>query len=259
MNFVNLFNLLLTVATAVTGVIWLLDWLWLRRRRGPEGRRGPFVDFCAGLFPVIAAVFVVRSFLYEPFRIPSGSMLSTLDIADFILVDKYHYGLRCPVGSCKLVDIGAPKRGDVVVFIYPGAGPADPMKGSDFIKRVVGLPGDHVEYVNKVLRINGERQPQVPVGAYTGSDGIYEKSRETLNGVEHDILFKPDYPARDFDITVPAGQYFMMGDNRDGSNDSRYWGTVPEANLKGRAVVIWLNFDLSKLRGDLSRIGTLIH
>ncbi len=247
-----MFNLLLTVATLITGVVWVIDKFWLAKRRGPEGQRGAFVDFCAGLFPVIAAVFVVRSFLYEPFRIPSGSMLSTLDIGDFILVDKFHYGLRCPVGDCKLVSIGEPKRGDVVVFKWP----KDPKM--DFIKRVIGVPGDRIEYIDKVLTINGEKQPQEPAGIYA-EDGVSEKRRETLNGVSHDILVKPDAPARDFDFTVPAGEYFMMGDNRDGSNDSRYWGTVPEANLKGRAVLIWMNFDLQRTHGDLSRIGTLIH
>jgi signal peptidase I len=258
MNFVNMFNLLLTIATVITGIVWLLDLLWLRRRRGADGQRGPLVDFCAGLFPVIAAVFVVRSFVFEPFRIPSGSMLSTLQIGDFILVDKYSYGLRCPVGSCKLLNVGEPKRGDVVVFIYPGAGPGDPMKGSDFIKRVIGVPGDHIQYVDKTLIINGERVESVADGAYL-EGGIIERRRETLNGVTHDILINPEAPARDIDVTIPPGQYFMMGDNRDGSNDSRYWGTVPEANLKGRAVLIWMNFNFDKTRGDLSRIGTVVH
>lgn len=247
-----MFNLLLTLATAITGVVWLIDKLWLARRRGAEGQRGAIVDFCAGLFPVIAAVFVLRSFLYEPFRIPSGSMLSTLDIGDFILVDKFHYGLRCPVGRCKLVDVGEPKRGEVVVFIWPGDGK------TDFIKRVVGVPGDRIEYVDKTLIINGEKQPQVAAGIYADG-GVIEKRRETLNGVSHDILINPEAPVRDFAFTVPAGQYFMMGDNRDGSNDSRYWGTVPESNLKGRAVIIWMNFDLQRMRGDLSRVGTIVH
>ena len=251
MSFAVAFNLVLTVLTGFTGLLWLLDLVWLRKRRG-DNPPGATFEFFRGLFPVIGTVFVVRSFLYEPFRIPSGSMIPTLHIGDFILVNKYGYGLRCPVGDCKLVEIAEPKRGDVVVFKWP----KDPTM--DFIKRVVGLPGDTIRYVDKVLTVNGEVMPVD--GAVPFVDGgIIERRHEVLNGVTHDILVNPEAPARDFEVTVPPGEYFMMGDNRDGSNDSRYWGFVPEANLKGRAVLIWMSWDNERLRPALSRIGTVIH
>jgi signal peptidase I len=251
MSFVVVFNLVLTILTGVTGVVWLLDKLLLARRRaaaGLEERPGPVVDFCVSLFPVIFAVFVLRSFVFEPFRIPSGSMIPTLHVGDFILVNKFEYGLRCPVGSCKLLETGEPKRGDVVVFKFP----EDP--SVDFIKRVVGVPGDHIQYVNKVLTVNGQAvttqlQPRDP------DDGLAQRFGENLLGVQHNILIVPDMPGKDVDLVVPQGEYFMMGDNRDGSNDSRYWGFVPERNLKGRAVVIWMSWD----RGPVfSRFGRVI-
>ncbi len=254
MSFAVMFNLILTVLTAVTGAFWLLDKFWLAERRkaaGGPAHPGPIFEFFRGLFPVIAAVFVVRSFLFEPFRIPSGSMIPTLHIGDFILVNKFGYGLRCPIGDCKLVAIGEPKRGDVVVFKWPKD------ERMDFIKRVVGLPGDHIRYVDKVLTVNDEPMP-VEAGGLYAENGIIERNSETLSGVHHDILVNPDAPARDFEVTVPAGEYFMMGDNRDGSNDSRYWGTVPEKNLKGRATMIWMSWNGEKLRPELSRVGRLI-
>lgn len=254
MNFAVLFNLALTVLTAVTGILWLLDRFWLAPRRvaaGGPALPGPVYEFFRGLFPVIAAVFVVRSFLFEPFRIPSGSMIPTLHIGDFILVNKFGYGLRCPVGDCKLVDIGEPKRGDVVVFKWPKD------TRMDFIKRVIGIPGDRIRYVDKVLTVNDETVALAEAGLYA-DDGIIERRHEDFGGVKHDILVNPQAPPRDFEFTVPPGEYFMMGDNRDGSNDSRFWGTVPEANLKGRAVLIWMSWNSDKLRPELSRIGTLI-
>lgn len=262
MSFAVIFNLLLTVLTLVTGACWIADLVWLRKKRG-DAAPGAVFEFFRGLFPVIGTVFVVRSFLFEPFRIPSGSMLPTLYIGDFILVNKYSYGLRCPVGDCKLVAIGEPQRGDVVVFKWP----KDP--SNDFIKRVVGVPGDQIRYVDKQLTVNGEVMPVEPVGLYA-EGGIIERRREVLSGVTHDILVKPDQIASHygcpfvdgsadaFAFTVPEGQYFMMGDNRDGSNDSRCWGTVPEANLKGRAVLIWMSIDFARWKPDLSRVGTVI-
>jgi len=268
MNFAVMFNLLLTLLTAATGVCWLLDKFWLAKRRkalyGGDALPGATFEFFRGLFPVIAAVFVVRSFLFEPFRIPSGSMIPTLHVGDFILVNKFGYGLRCPIGSCKLVDIGEPKRGDVIVFKFP----KDPTQ--DYIKRLIGLPGDKIHYENKTLTINGETMPLTP--AKTNDDARSDDTRmhENLGGIEHDTLAKlnrisdsyscpfvqpnPD----EFDFEVPAGSYFMMGDNRDGSNDSRCWGTVPEANLKGRATLIWMSWNSEKFKIELSRIGTLI-
>lgn len=262
-----MFNLILTVLTVVTGLVWLLDRLLLARRRreqaiehaaaegAAEPKPGPVVEFCVSLFPVIFAVFVVRSFIVEPFRIPSGSMIPTLHVGDFILVNKYGYGLRCPVGSCKLVDIGEPRRGDVVVFKYPRTEPGDPNIGADFIKRVIGVPGDHIRYVAHELYVNDERVPVVDAST-PSEDPLKIRKLETLNGVRHDILISEGPSIRDVDLVVPPGQYFMMGDNRDGSNDSRFWGFVPEANLKGRAIVIWLSWDGGPV---LSRFGTIIH
>jgi signal peptidase I len=200
-------------------------------------------------------VFVLRSFVVEPFRIPSGSMNPTLYNGDFILVNKFGYGLRCPVGSCKLLPIGEPQRGDVVVFRYPAQSAADPNMGNDFIKRVVGLPGDHIQYVDKVLTVNGQKVDNVPAGVFP-EDGLAQRFAENLVGVHHDILMNPGVRSPEVDETVPPGHYFMMGDNRDGSNDSRYWGFVPEENLKGRAILIWMSWNNGPA---LSRFGRVIH
>ncbi|MDR3415340.1 MAG: signal peptidase I [Nevskia sp.] len=261
MSFVVVFNLVLTILTAITGLVWLLDKFWLAGRRGagptadkPAPPPGAIVDFCVSLFPVIFAVFVLRSFVVEPFRIPSGSMIPTLYPGDFILVNKFGYGLRCPVGSCKLVDIGEPKRGDVVVFRYPARSEADPNFGNDFIKRVIGVPGDHLQYIDKVLTVNGQKVEVQPAGVFP-EDSISQRFMEDLNGVRHNILENPGQPSPNVDLIVPAGRYFMMGDNRDGSNDSRYWGFVPEQNLKGRAILIWMSWDGGPA---LSRFGRLI-
>lgn len=253
-----LFNEILFAATIITGLVWLLDRLWLRRRRG-ESQPNSIIDFCVSLAPVILVVFVVRSFVVEPFRIPSGSMIPTLHIGDFILVDKFAYGLRCPVGNCRLLGDGTPKRGDVVVFTYPGTSPDDPNRGEDFIKRIVGVPGDHITYVDKVLSVNGKRVKIVDDGTYPMKDGLYNRELETINGVTHSIIVNANVAPRDFEFDVPAGQYFVMGDNRDGSYDSRYWGTVPDANLRGRAFFIWMSWVESKFRPDFSRIGIVIH
>ena len=255
MSFVVVFNLALAVLTAVTGVVWLLDKLWLARRRGADARPGAAVDFCVSLFPVIFAVFVLRSFVVEPFRIPSGSMIPTLYPGDFILVNKFGYGLRCPVGECKLIQTGEPKRGDVVVFRYPARTQTDPNYGNDFIKRVIGIPGDHIQYVDKTLIVNGQKIEVTQAGVFA-EDGLAQRFDEDLAGVRHDILMIPGQPSPSVDLVVPPGEYFMMGDNRDGSNDSRYWGFVPEKNLKGRAMMIWLSWDNGPV---WSRFGKLIH
>jgi signal peptidase I len=277
MSFTVLFNLILTLATVVTGVVWSYDrWVAAPKRgrrsaaTGVPEKQGAISEFFGGLFPVIAAVFVIRSFLYEPFRIPSGSMIPTLHIGDFILVNKFRYGLRCPVGSCKLVEFGAPERGDVVVFIYPNDDVRDPNRGNDFIKRVIGTPGDRIQYANKRLTVNGV-EAQLTMAEVQADVGYGDvRAHEELAGITHDILFKPDRMADpfscpfvqpngdNFDYTVPAGHYFMMGDNRDGSNDSRCWGTVPEAKLKGRAELVWMSWDHERTQPVLARIGTLI-
>ena len=256
------FAVLLTFATLFTGLFWLLDKLWLgpKRRRaladGATDRPGSFIDFCCSFFPVILVVLVLRSFLAEPFRIPSGSMIPTLSIGDFILVNKYAYGVRDPVMHYKFIKVGEPARGDIVVFRWP----VDPSK--DFIKRIVGLPGDRIVYRDKQLYINGEPAPLDPAGVYTASgltaSGMVYRMHENLLGSQHHILVNPDRPADDFEFIVPPGEYFAMGDNRDGSDDSRRWGTVPEKNLVGKAFFIWMSWDAQNTRIDFSRIGTSI-
>jgi signal peptidase I len=262
------FSLLLVLLTALTGIIWLIDSLMLRRRRMDravrekiEKPRDPVViEYSRSLFPVLLIVLLFRSFLFEPFKIPSGSMIPTLLIGDFIVVNKYTYGLRLPVLNTKIVPLGEPSRGDVIVFRYP----VD--EKVNFIKRLVGLPGDTITYREKRLYVNGEAVEVTQSGPYRSddvkcatpsSDAI--RYSESLGDVEHDVLVHRNSRGRDGQWIVPEGHYFVMGDNRDRSNDSREWGFVPEENLMGRAVGIWLNFDYTKGCGDLSRIGDGIH
>ncbi|MGH8441869.1 MAG: signal peptidase I [Nevskiaceae bacterium] len=251
----------LTLLTLMTGAVWVLDkWHLGPRRRGllldpAADKPGWFVDFCRSFFPVILIVLLLRSFLAEPFRIPSGSMMPTLRDGDFILVNKYVYGLRDPMFHSKFLALGQPRRGDVVVFRFP----RDPTK--DFIKRVIGLPGDRVAYRNKQLFVNGEAMPITADGVYTEMGpraGVVLRLAEELGPVNHRILQDPDRSAEDVEIQVPEGHYFMMGDNRDGSDDSRRWGFVPEGNLVGRAFFIWMSWDFERSRLDFSRIGSRI-
>jgi signal peptidase I len=256
------FALILFLALVITGGIWLIDRLFLARHRAAEARLPMLVDYSKSFFPVILVVFLLRSFLVEPFKIPSGSMLPTLLVGDFILVNKYEYGIRLPVINRKIIDISQPQRGDVMVFRFP----QDP--SLDYIKRVVGVPGDVVEYRDKRLVINGQPVAIRPEGKfeYTGQGLNYIRGdtwREQLGNHNHiamTIEGEPpvrvyevagNFPYRDncsytesgFKCTVPAGHYFMLGDNRDASNDSRYWGFVPDENIVGRAFFIWWNFD----------------
>lgn len=266
------FALILFIALVVTGGIWLLDALLFSRYRDKGAREPLLVEYAKSFFPVILIVFGLRSFLVEPFKIPSGSMMPTLLIGDFILVNKYTYGIRLPVINKKVVALNNPERGDVMVFRYP----ADP--GLDYIKRVVGVPGDVVEYRDKQLSINGQPVRTVNTGTYSyvGNGLNYVTAmvyQEHLNGVGHAMMTEPgkpavypsqvvDFPYREncsynaegegFACKVPEGQYFMMGDNRDASNDSRYWGFVPDRNIVGKAFFIWMNFD------DFGRIGTTL-
>jgi signal peptidase I len=215
-------------------------------------------------FPVILIVFLLRSFLVEPFKIPSSSMVPTLLVGDFILVNKFTYGIRLPVANRKIVPLGEPQRGDVMVFRYP----EDP--SLDYIKRVVGVPGDRIEYRNKRLSVNGQPVPLRQVDDYLSKERMQFSRRylETLNAVDHEILLEDDAPAfvapsRAFPhaqncnynmnglaCTVPPGHYFMMGDNRDNSSDSRVWGFVPDENIVGKAFFIWLNLN------ELGRFGS---
>ena len=261
------FSLILVLLTLFTGLVWLLDSLFFRRRRMDKAvqnkvqraREPVIIEYSRSLFPVLLIVLLFRSFLFEPFKIPSGSMIPTLLVGDFILVNKYAYGLRLPVLNTKFADIGDPERGDVVVFRYP----VDPK--INFIKRLVGLPGDTVVYRNKQLFINGDPIDYESHGNYSSAEvkctiprPDAEKLTEVLGDVSHSILLHAGSGSRDGQWVVPEGHYFMMGDNRDRSNDSREWGFVPAENLMGRAVGIWLNFDYTKGCGDFSRVGDSI-
>jgi signal peptidase I len=292
------FALVLFVLSAVTGLFWLAERFHFKparvraaaaleaqhaQRRAELNRLGIsqvdgdvaqaraavlaqpwWLDWTAGLFPVIAAVFLLRSFAFEPFKIPSGSMVPTLLVGDLILVNKYHYGIRLPVLNTKVIANNDPARGDVVVFRYP------PDPRLDYIKRVVGVPGDEVAYLNQRLTVNGQPVPVQSLGEFYDEDSLRYAPQfsEKLGENEHRILVDPRrasyfgngtpsfpqgqgcrYVAEGMVCKVPEGHYFVMGDNRDNSQDSRYWGFVPDANLVGRAFFIWMNF------GAPGRIG----
>jgi signal peptidase I len=262
------FAAVLLIAAVATGVIWLFDRRVLAPKRA-EGDAEPIVvDMARAFFPVIVVVFLIRSFWVEPFKIPSGSMKPTLLVGDFILVNKYTYGIRIPVLNRKVMEIGDVKRGDVVVFRYP----LDP--SVDYIKRVVGLPGDTVTYRGKLLSINGQQVPVQSSGTYTDTELNFLRLpvfMEKLGEKPHAMMILPpepvlnlsqvrQFPHRDsceynddgFTCKVPPGHYFMMGDNRDQSADSRYWGFVPDDHIKGRAFLVWMNF------GDFKRIFNAI-
>jgi signal peptidase I len=291
------FSLLLFIATVVTGFYWLAERFYFlpQRRRAvavlddnAAARRAElaskgitqvddttsdvrtrlimqpwWLDWTAGLFPVIVVVFLLRSFLFEPFKIPSGSMIPTLLINDLILVNKFHYGVRLPVINTKILDNNTPQRGDVMVFRYP------PKPSLDYIKRVVGVPGDEVAYLNKKLTVNGKPVPKTALPDFFDEDSMrYARQFQEVNGSKpYRILNDDDRPAfipgaEDFPFKqncryssegvvckVPEGHYFMMGDNRDNSLDSRYWGFVPDRSIVGKAFFVWMNF------GNLKRVG----
>ncbi len=248
------FALILVLATAATGAIWALDRYSLAPKRRAKlaaaqaqvegdlpaetvemlSREPGWIDTGRSMFPVLALVLLVRSFLVEPFQIPSGSMLPTLNIGDFILVNKYHYGLRLPVLNSKIVPMNEPKRGDVMVFRYP----REP--SINYIKRVIGVPGDKIRYVDKTLYINGEEQNLTLMAQLPPSQPTQFLQREQLGKVSHEIYQDLQRPRIDGEVTVPEGQYFVMGDNRDNSNDSRVWGFVPDELLVGRAFAVWV-------------------
>jgi signal peptidase I len=286
------FALFLFILLVVTGLVWGVEGITLRRRREaaaaaalarldselshePDDKRVRvreeqrarllkqpwWVEYSVSFFPVILIVFLLRSFLVEPFKIPSSSMVPTLLVGDFILVNKYAYGIRLPVVNKKVIDLGEPHRGDVMVFRYP----EDP--SLDYIKRVIGLPGDRLEYRNKRLTINGHLVPVRQIDDYLSRERMQFSRRyiENLDGVEHEILLEDDAPAAvlpsraaggnctynmsGLACTVPPGHYFVMGDNRDNSSDSRVWGFVPDENIVGKAFFIWLNLN------ELGRFG----
>lgn len=248
--------LLLTVLTFSSGIIFCVDKFYFCKKL--KGEKSPWwIEYPSSLFFVFLLVLVLRSFLYEPFRIPSGSLEPTLLVGDFILVNKYDYGLRLPVIHSKVLKIGEPSRGDIVVFRYP-VNPSE-----DYIKRFIGLPGDTIQYVNKQLTVNGVPAKQKVLGYTMDSDGNgniwkVEIREENLNGVKHRIYVRPDVPDRDFMLKVPVGKYFAMGDNRDSSSDSRMWGFVPERNIVGRATAVWMSWDSTLTDIRWGRIGKLI-
>ena len=286
------FALILFLLTAVTGAAWLVDKLVFEGRRrdrartamdhydrqragdaagtqrteieGAALREPSWVEYSKAFFPVLLIVFLLRSFLAEPFKIPSSSMRPTLEVGDFILVNKFIYGIRLPILERKIVPLGDPQRGDVVVFRYP----VNPTQ--DFIKRVVGVGGDVVEYRDKALKVNGEPWPQKGDGSYSYLEGLrfdtlerkFESTATPGEGREHTIGINPqaqpvyplnvrtfpgrencDYNEHGFRCKVPQGHYLMMGDNRDNSDDSRYWGFVPDDHIRGKAFFIWFNWD----------------
>jgi len=209
------------------------------------------VEYARSFFPVLFVVFVLRSFLVEPFQIPSSSMVPTLEVGDYILVNKFTYGIRLPVIRTKVLALNEPQRGDVMVFFPPH------MNDTYFIKRVVGLPGDTVTYRNKQILVNGERVERVPLGDQTGLDTRYHLDRETLGEAEHLMQVDTLRPATDFYEVVRPGHYFMMGDNRDNSSDSRVWGQVPEKDIVGKAFAIWMHWDTFLSMPSFGRVGLI--
>jgi len=289
------FPLILVLATFVTGLIWLIDRLYWQKQRllkvdrkkedlphkkstvmatSSEVNQGFHVDsikkteerkeattseahwiieMSRSFFPVLLVVLILRSFLVEPFQIPSGSMLPTLEVGDFILVNKFAYGVRLPVIGTKILDTGHPHRGDVFVFHYPVDGK------TNYIKRVIGLPGDHIRYTNKTLYINGKKVPEKFItNMELSAQPMSQMYQETLGKVKHDIYLIPSQPdGKDGEWTVPKGEYFAMGDNRDNSDDSRYWGFVPEKMLVGRAFGIWMQWKSLDSLPSFSRVGAI--
>jgi signal peptidase I len=261
------FSFYLFVGVVFTGVVWAIDSFLLAPKRkavvqastetaqgvaiSRGGKEPMLVEYSKSFFPVLLIVFLLRGFIVEPFRIPSGSMLPSLYIGDFILVNKFAYGIRLPVLNIKVIETGEPARGDVMVFRYP----RDP--SLDYIKRVVGLPGDHIAYYNKVLYVNGKPVSREFVGQYEGPGETHANEyRENLVAGGHTMLLKPGRPnSLEGEYIVPEKMYFMMGDNRDNSNDSRVWGPVPEANLVGKAFMIWMHWSDNI---HWNRIGNLI-
>jgi signal peptidase I len=266
------FSIYLLMIVTFLGVTWLVDSIFFRKAREakhaatlPPGAspsdpanapsKPLLVDWAHSLFPVFAFVLVLRSFLFEPFRIPSDSMMPTLLAGDFIFVSKYSYGLKFPAFNVKMIDTGSPQRGDVVVFRLP----ADP--SINYIKRLIGLPGDHVHVENDHIYINGKEMTQQLEGEYNEHGYLgAQLAEEQLGAVKHQVMFLPGVPPKDFDAVVPQGKYFFMGDNRNNSRDGRFpeVGFVPEANLVGRAKMVWMHWKWGEMP-ELRRIGTLIH
>ena len=265
------FSAFLVFLTFFSGTIWLVYSLFFAPSRqstdgaesGSDNKNAEtlhlpiVVEYAKSFFPIFLIVLILRSFIFEPFKIPSGSMMPTLLIGDFILVNKYQYGIRLPVLHNKIINNETPERGDIVVFRYP----EDP--SIPYIKRVVGLPGDKIAYNNKTLYINDISVTQILNGRYNaqGSGKVMDGSSlrvENLGDIEHKILISPGRRSQELEVMVPEGHYFVLGDNRDNSKDSRFWGFVPDENLVGRAFMIWMNWDSKNGGIDFHRIGTII-
>ena len=247
------FALILTFLTLLTGIVLILNFFFWKNSRGQNEPHSKIliilIDFSRSFFPVLLFVLFVRSFVFEPFRIPSGSMKPTLIVGDFIFVKKFSYGLRLPVTETKILDIGLPERGDVVVFRLP----SNP--NVNYIKRVIGLPGDEITYKNHRLKINGKLIDISKTDEFFESTPIYN---ENLDGRIHETIFhNKSWSNRNSIYVVPKGEYFFMGDNRDRSRDSRYIGTVPEEYLVGEAVRVWMHFVPWEMP-DWRRIGMKI-
>lgn len=267
----NNFEAILVVLTGVTGLMFGCSLLFKRQRTlayleklTKRPKKDDFVkkikitnviEYIGSFFPVFFIVLIIRSFIVEPFRIPSGSMIPTLEIGDFIAVNKFVYGIKLPINSYKILEIDDPKRGDVAVFKFP----LDPK--TPFIKRIIGLPGDTVLYSDKKLFINGEAVAYANKGTYMGQKSMrnytgFTEYSEKLSSTDNRILVNPEQLSANLEFKVPVGQYFVLGDNRDNSRDSRFWGFVPEQNLMGKAFFIWMNWD----RGiNFDRVGKKIN
>lgn len=250
------FPAIMVTLVVATGIIWLVDSIFWASQRKKDAKEPLAVEYARSFFPIILIVLIIRSFIVDPFRIPSASMLPTLHAGDFIWVNKFSYGIRLPVLNAKVIKLGQPQRGDVIVFRYPN----NPKK--DYIKRVVGLPGDKVGYFNKTIYINDEEivkniKPKDAslLGLISARSELYS---ETLGENGHNLLIEPDYRLMEGEWVVPESEYFVMGDNRDHSNDSRFWGTVPEENLVGKAFFIWMSWDWNAGGIVWQRIGSLI-
>ncbi|CAM4425737.1 MAG: Signal peptidase I [Legionellaceae bacterium] len=252
------FELLLASLVLFSGLVALIEKLYLAEKRSQYKTQPIIIEYACSFFPILLLVFIIRSFIIEPFHIPSGSLKPNLLVGDFVLTNKFAYGIRLPVLGTQIIPIDKPQRGDIVVFRWPG----DPK--IDYIKRVVGLPGDRISYINKVLYINGQPATQI-FGKTKIIHNDYDtpitvtKNQENLLGVKHDIYLRSEVPAQDFEnLLVPAGHYFMLGDNRDDSYDSREWGFVPENNLLGKAMLIWFSWNSEKNNVRWDRIGKRI-
>ncbi len=274
------FPLILVILVFGSGVIWLLDALFLApgRRRAVAALQADYprwkeegstdaqkyaarlketaseptvVEYSRSFFPVLLVVFVLRSFLVEPFQIPSSSMVPTLQVGDYILVNKYTYGIRLPVIRTKVMALNEPRRGDVMVFFPPH------MNDTYFIKRVVGLPGDTVTYRDKQLSVNGEPVSRDPLGVVPVGNSRYALGMETLGESNHLMQVDDMRPSQDFSVTVKPGHYFMMGDNRDNSSDSRIWGQVPEKDIVGKAFAVWMHWDSLFSIPSFKRVGLI--